>query len=104
VEEVAAERAPDLDAVLVVVVRVRLGERLRAGLEGLPGVVAVRGSGLMCACDVAFDAPDVARRALLDERLVINATGPQTLRFLPPLTLSARQIDDGLTRLGRIFR
>jgi acetylornithine/succinyldiaminopimelate/putrescine aminotransferase len=80
------------------------GELLRAGLEELPGVVAVRGSGLMCACDVSFDAPDAARRALLDERLVINATGPETLRFLPPLTLEQGQIEDGLARLGRIFR
>jgi predicted acetylornithine/succinylornithine family transaminase len=81
-----------------------LGERLRAGLEELPGVRAVRGSGLMCACDVAADAPDLARRALLEERLVVNATGPQTLRFLPPLTISGAEIDDALTRLGRIFR
>ena len=81
-----------------------LGELLRAGLEALPGVTAVRGRGLMCACDVGADAPDLARRALLEERLVINATGPQTLRFLPPLTLSARHIEDGLARLGRIFR
>jgi acetylornithine/N-succinyldiaminopimelate aminotransferase len=81
-----------------------LGVLLRAGLEELPGVRAVRGSGLMCACDVAFDAPAAARRALLEERLVINATGPGTLRFLPPLTLSTREIEDGLARLGRIFR
>jgi len=81
-----------------------LGELLRAGLEGLPGVTEVRGRGLMCACDLSANAPDLARRALLEERLVINATGPQTLRFLPPLTLSARQIEDGLARLGRIFR
>jgi acetylornithine/N-succinyldiaminopimelate aminotransferase len=81
-----------------------LGELLRAGLEALPGVSAVRGRGLMCACDVTSDAPDLARRALLEERLVINATGPQTLRFLPPLTVSAGQIEDGLARLGRIFR
>jgi predicted acetylornithine/succinylornithine family transaminase len=85
--------------------RVRsLGERLRAGLEELEGVRAVRGRGLMCACDVTSDAPDLARRALLEERLVVNATGPETVRFLPPLTLSEAQIDDGLARLGRIFR
>ena len=81
-----------------------LGERLREGLAGLPGVTAVRGRGLMCACDVTADAPDLARRALLEERLVINATGPQTLRFLPALTVSEAQIDDALTRLGRILR
>ncbi|MCW2967008.1 MAG: acetylornithine and succinylornithine aminotransferase [Solirubrobacteraceae bacterium] len=85
--------------------RVReLGERLREGLNGLEGVVAVRGRGLMCACDVTADAPDLARRALLEERLVINATGPETLRFLPPLTVSEAQIDDALGRLARIFR
>jgi predicted acetylornithine/succinylornithine family transaminase len=81
-----------------------LGERFRAGLEELSGVRAVRGSGLMCACDVGADAPDLARRALLEERLVVNATGPETLRFLPPLTVSGAEIDDALVRLGRIFR
>ncbi|MFL5845511.1 MAG: acetylornithine/succinylornithine family transaminase [Solirubrobacteraceae bacterium] len=91
------------DEALLASVR-ELGELLRAGLEELPGVTAVRGKGLMCACDVAADAPDLARRALLEERLVINATGPETLRFLPPLTMSTRQIEDGLARLGRIFR
>ncbi len=85
--------------------RVRdLGERLREGLGALAGVHEVRGRGLMCACDLAQDAPDVARRALLEERLVINATGPRTLRFLPPLTVSEAQIDDALDRLGRILR
>jgi acetylornithine/N-succinyldiaminopimelate aminotransferase len=88
------------DPALLASVR-ELGERLREGLAELPGVTAVRGRGLMVACDIAEDAPAVARRALLDERLVINATGPQTLRFLPPLLASAAQIDDALTRLGR---
>ncbi|MDX6665952.1 MAG: acetylornithine/N-succinyldiaminopimelate aminotransferase [Solirubrobacteraceae bacterium] len=81
-----------------------LGERFREGLGGLPGVREVRGRGLMWAIDVGANAPDLARRALLDERLVINATGPETLRFLPPLTVSEPEITDGLTRLGRILR
>jgi acetylornithine/succinyldiaminopimelate/putrescine aminotransferase len=84
--------------------RVRdLGERLAAGLRELPGVNDVRGLGLMVAADVDGDAPRLARRALLEERLVINATGPQTLRFLPPLVVSAAQIDDALARLGRLL-
>jgi acetylornithine/N-succinyldiaminopimelate aminotransferase len=84
--------------------RVReLGERLREGLRDLPGVVEVRGIGLMVAVDVAGDAPGLARRALLEERLVINATGPRTLRFLPPLVVEEAQIDDALARLGRLL-
>jgi predicted acetylornithine/succinylornithine family transaminase len=83
--------------------RVReLGERLAEGLRELPGVTAVRGVGLMVAADVAGDAPELARRALLEQRLVINATGPRTLRFLPPLVVSAAQIDDALARLARL--
>jgi acetylornithine/N-succinyldiaminopimelate aminotransferase len=84
--------------------RVReLGERLAEGLRELPGVVEVRGLGLMVAADVDGDAPGLAKRALLEERLVINATGPRTLRFLPPLVVGEAQIDDALARLGRLL-
>jgi acetylornithine/N-succinyldiaminopimelate aminotransferase len=80
--------------------RVRsLGERLREALRELPGVVAVRGRGLMVAADIDRSAPDVARRALLEQRLVINATGPQTLRFLPPLIVGEAEVDDAVARL-----
>jgi acetylornithine/N-succinyldiaminopimelate aminotransferase len=80
--------------------RVRaLGERLRAALAELPAVTAVRGRGLMVAADIDRSAPDVVRAALLDQRLVINATGPQTLRFLPPLVVEQRDVDDALDRL-----
>jgi acetylornithine/succinyldiaminopimelate/putrescine aminotransferase len=57
----------------------------------------------MVAVDVRGDAPALARRALLEERLVINATGPRTLRFLPPLVVDEAQIDDALSRLGRLL-
>jgi len=78
-----------------------LGERLAMGLERLPYVVAVRGRGLMRAIDVAggVDATTLARRALLEQRLVINATGPGTIRLEPPLIVSEAEIDDALARL-----
>ncbi|MBV9194086.1 MAG: acetylornithine/succinylornithine family transaminase [Solirubrobacterales bacterium] len=87
--------------------RVReLGERLRAGLRALPYVARVRGRGLMCAIDLAegFDAPELARRALLEQRLVINATGPATIRFEPPLIVAAADIDEAVQRLDRLGR
>ena len=80
------------------------GERLRGLLEEFASVLSARGSGLLIACDIAGDAPEITRRALLEERLVINATGPSTLRFLPPLTVSDAEIDDAMTRLSRILR
>jgi acetylornithine/succinyldiaminopimelate/putrescine aminotransferase len=79
------------------------GERLRAGLSGMAHVEAVRGRGLMVGCDIDGDAPAVVERALFEERLVTIATGPRTLRFVPPLVISAEQVDDALSRLGRLL-
>ena len=44
-------------------------------------------------------APELARRALLEQRLVVNATGPGTIRFEPPLVVSDDEIDEALSRL-----
>jgi acetylornithine/N-succinyldiaminopimelate aminotransferase len=81
--------------------RVReLGPRLAAGLERLPHVLAVRGRGLLLACELNVQAPAVVRRALLEQRLVVNATGPTTLRLLPPLTIAEADVDEALARLA----
>jgi acetylornithine/N-succinyldiaminopimelate aminotransferase len=77
-----------------------LGRRLVAGLERLAHVVSVRGRGLMLACELDVPAPAVTRRALLEQRLVVNATGPATVRLLPPLTIGELEIDQALERLG----
>jgi predicted acetylornithine/succinylornithine family transaminase len=81
-----------------------LGQRLAEGLGELPGVGEVRGRGLMLAIELeGGDAPDLVRRALLEERLVINATGPATVRFLPPLIVGEAEIDDALARVRRLL-
>jgi predicted acetylornithine/succinylornithine family transaminase len=77
-----------------------LGRLLASGLEGLAHVLAVRGRGLMLACELDVPAPPLARRALLEQRLVVNATGPTTLRLLPPLTIGEADVDEALARLG----
>lgn len=81
-----------------------LGERLAEGLRELPAVREVRAAGLMVAADVDGDAPALARRALTEQRLVINATGPSTLRFLPPLVVSEAEIDEALRRTAPLLR
>jgi acetylornithine/succinyldiaminopimelate/putrescine aminotransferase len=52
---------------------------------------------LAFACD---DGPELARRLLLEQRLVTNATGPDTVRLLPPLTVSEGEIDEAVRRIG----
>jgi predicted acetylornithine/succinylornithine family transaminase len=81
--------------------RVReLGLRLAAGLQQLPHVLEVRGRGLMLACEVDVSAPAVVRRALLEQRLIVNATGPTTVRLLPPLIIDEADVELALERLG----
>jgi acetylornithine/N-succinyldiaminopimelate aminotransferase len=77
------------------------GELLLAGLGQLP-VTNVRGRGLMTAFD-ADGAPELARRLLVEQRLVVNATGPATVRLLPPLTVTREEIDDALGRLAAVL-
>ena len=81
-----------------------LGERIAARLEELPGVRAVRHRGLMVGFDVnGTDAPGIVRRALLEQRLVCNATGPETIRFLPPLIIGEAEADDAVDRIAPLL-
>jgi acetylornithine/N-succinyldiaminopimelate aminotransferase len=76
------------------------GERLANGLRGLG--LDVRGRGLMLAFATA-DGPGFVRRALEEQRLVLNATGPDTVRLLPPLTVSEEEIDQALERIDALL-
>jgi acetylornithine/N-succinyldiaminopimelate aminotransferase len=76
------------------------GGRLAAGLAGIG--LEVRGRGLMLAFPHA-EAPALARRLLLEQRLVINATGPDTVRLLPPLTVSGEEIDEAVSRIVSVL-
>lgn len=77
----------------------RKGELLRSGLARLG--LEPRGAGLMLAFR-ADDGPDLVRRALLEERLVLNAPAPDAVRLLPPLTVSEEEIAAALERIGAL--
>jgi predicted acetylornithine/succinylornithine family transaminase len=87
------------DADLVARVRAS-GERLRLGLEGLG--LDVRGIGLMLAFRTA-DGPELVRRALTEQHLVLNATGPDTVRLLPPLNVGDGDLDEAVSRIGALI-
>jgi acetylornithine/succinyldiaminopimelate/putrescine aminotransferase len=77
-----------------------VGERGARLLEGLRGLgLPARGRGLMLAFGTQ-DAPRLARRLLLEQRLVVHATGPDTVRLLPPLTVSEAEVDEAVRRIA----
>ena len=80
------------------------GAYLREKLAALPQVVEVRGKGLMVAVDLAegLDANAIVLAAL-EAGLVLNATGPHTLRFLPPLVCAREDVDALIERLAALL-
>lgn len=80
------------------------GEQLRSGLRQIaakyPDKVAdVRGWGLINGLELAADspltAPDIVKSAMLNGLLLVPA-GPKVVRFVPPLIVSAAEIDQAL--------
>ncbi len=81
-----------------------VGAYLREQLAKLPHVKEVRGLGLMVATEFedGVDAPALVLAAL-DEGLLLNATGPHTLRFLPPLVCAREDVDALIARLATLL-
>ncbi len=87
---------------------VSTGAYLLEGLEKLmrnhAAVARVRGRGLMAAFDLKEDwASDLVGAARI-RGLLVNATGPSTIRMVPPLTISPEEIDEGLAIVDEVLR
>jgi acetylornithine/N-succinyldiaminopimelate aminotransferase len=83
----------------------RVGAQLKRGLERLsaehPLIQSVRGDGLLLAIDLTAErAPDVVRLGI-EEGVLLNSTGPTTIRLAPPLTLTPAEADEALSKLKR---
>ncbi|HXF47260.1 MAG TPA: aspartate aminotransferase family protein [Burkholderiaceae bacterium] len=79
------------------------GEQIRNGLAralaGVPGVVAIRGEGLMIGVELDRPCGDLVKLAL-EARLLINVTQDNVIRLLPPLIIDAREADEIVARLA----
>ena len=69
----------------------KVGDWLLAELKKIDGIKEVRGQGLMIG--IEFDEPvkDIRRRLLFEERVFTGVSGANTIRLLPPLTLTMEQ-------------
>ena len=84
------------------------GDQLRAGLEKLMAegdvVEHVRGAGIMIACDLRSteETKAVLQHCLNEGNLILMTAGAKgnTVRFMPPLTVTEEEIDIALTALG----
>jgi len=72
----------------------KVGSYLRSGISrlGHPGIVDVRGMGLLVGVEVRGRSAPVVR-ALQERGLLALPAGPQVVRFLPPLTAGEADCD-----------
>ncbi len=78
---------------------------LKSALQGLPGVVDIRGRGLMLGIELDRPCGELVARALA-QGLIINVTAGSVIRLLPPLIIGeteVAQIADGVIALVREF-
>ena len=78
-------------------------EALGIALREEPGVVEVRGNGLMIGIELDRPCGDVVKMAL-DSELVVNVTADTVVRLLPALVVSDAEGREVIERLVRVLR
>ncbi|MFP5441952.1 MAG: aspartate aminotransferase family protein [Gammaproteobacteria bacterium] len=78
-----------------------LVDGFRAQLGGQPGVVQVRGKGLMIGIELDRPCGDLVARAR-NAGLLINVTAEKTIRLLPPLVLTAADAELLVAKLSAL--
>jgi acetylornithine aminotransferase len=85
----------------------RVGQLMRAelaaSLGGVPGVVEIRGMGLMIGVQLDRPCGELARAAL-DAGLVINVTADSVVRLLPPMVISEAEGREAVARLAPLVK
>jgi acetylornithine/N-succinyldiaminopimelate aminotransferase len=78
----------------------RVGDYLVTRLEGLKRefdfITGVRGRGLLIALDFNQEIAEKLVLACIDKRLLVNKLKPNALRFMPPLIINEKEVDEAV--------
>jgi acetylornithine aminotransferase len=75
-----------------------LMDKLRAAFEGHPGVVEVRGQGLMIGMELARPCGVLLQR-FMEAGLLVSITADTVVRILPPLIITHAEVDELIDKL-----
>ncbi|NQT30828.1 MAG: aspartate aminotransferase family protein [Deltaproteobacteria bacterium] len=77
-----------------------VGQYLIDGLEKMkpkfPSITDIRGRGLLVALEFNSDIAPALLTACLERGLLVNQLKPNTLRFIPPLIIGKKEVDEAL--------
>jgi predicted acetylornithine/succinylornithine family transaminase len=85
----------------------KVGSYFLGGLEKLEQkyslITAVRGRGLLLAIEFSKDIGKEALLACLQNGLLVNKVKPNALRFIPPLIITNKDVDEALAILDKVL-
>ena len=81
----------------------KVGDYLLEELKKIDGIKEVRGRGLMIG--IEFDEPvkDIRRKLLFEEHVFTGVSGTNTIRLLPPLTLTMEQAAHFIDKFKKVL-
>jgi acetylornithine/N-succinyldiaminopimelate aminotransferase len=71
--------------------------------KDLPGIVSIRGKGLMLGIELERDCQELVQKALV-ERLLINVTAGNVIRLLPPLIITDKEAEQIVSIVCKLVR
>ncbi|HEX9454386.1 MAG TPA: acetylornithine transaminase [Candidatus Binatia bacterium] len=85
---------------------VQMGKYFVKGFEALkrryPFIRQIRGKGLIIGVELDMEGSKIAE-ACMHEGLLLNCTAAKVLRFVPPLTITKKEIDRALAIVEKVF-
>jgi acetylornithine aminotransferase len=78
------------------------GEYLWNGLKEIPGLLNLRGMGLMIGFDLPENKKDLRAKLLSEFGIFTGEAKPNTVRLLPMLNISKVEIDELLNALRKL--
>ena len=81
----------------------QVGNYLLDGLQDIPGLIAVRGRGLMIGIEFEDPIEDFREQLLIKNSIFTGSSGRYTIRLLPPLSFTKQQARVFLDTLKEIY-
>ncbi len=80
------------------------GQYLMTELSKIPGLIGLRGMGLMIGFDLPEEKKDLRKKLLSDHRIFTGEAKPNTVRLLPTLTITQSEMDELITAVRTLMQ
>jgi acetylornithine aminotransferase len=80
------------------------GQYLMSELSKIPGLIGLRGMGLMIGFDLPEEKKDLRKKLLSDHRIFTGEAKPNTVRLLPTLTITQLEMDELISAVRTLMQ